>query len=151
MFVKGGGRAYARVLHLTMPDAPTTDTFLTLAELAETGFHPEKLDQQHDYLRLLGIVLGQIALLEVATMRITGKGDAAAKVAAARALMNTKEAPDTIAERLRRSAFADLNPEQLECIVQEVKKKDGRTLADIIEHVKHPEPQDVRATEQALP
>lgn len=79
---------------------------------------PEKLNEVYDQLRLLGLVMGQIALLDVVSNL---KVEPAARVAAARALIGLKETPESIAERLKRSPFADLRVDQLESIVQQVK------------------------------
>ena len=83
---------------------------------------PARLDEVHDLLKLLGMVIGQITLLSIATNASSDPKTLAAKVAAARALVNLKESPDDIADRLRRSPFADLTTVQLEAIVAEVKK-----------------------------
>lgn len=114
---------------MTQPSA--VDPFALIAELtADSG---QSIEQFHDHLKLLGVVLGQIALLDVATT-ITTEKTAAAKVAAARVLTSLKESPDAIAERLRRSPFAGLNANQLHRIVDELKA--GKTdLQAIITHI----------------
>ncbi|KKL53804.1 hypothetical protein LCGC14_2271780, partial [marine sediment metagenome] len=70
----------------------------------------------YDFLRLLGAVTGQIALLDVATQR----GDPKAQASAARALITLKEKPEHIVERLRSSKFNSLDTQDLAGIVQEI-------------------------------
>lgn len=102
-----------------------------LASLMTEGFQPKRLDEMYDLLKLLGVVLGYIALLEEAVDGLDPKS----RVSAARALVSLKEDPESIAERLRRSPFADLNVEQLQAIVHKVKS--GETdLAKITQEVK---------------
>lgn len=93
-----------------------------LSSLLEGGFNPKTIDETHDTLRLLGMVLAQTALLEMVTDK---KSDPKARVSAARALLMTKESPEAIAERLRRSLFRDLTVEQLESMIMQV--KEGKT------------------------
>lgn len=90
-----------------------------LTGLLGSGFKPEGLDQVHDTLKLLGIVLGQMALLEIITDKEAEDSD---RVSAARLLLSTRESPEAIAERLRKSTFARLNTEELTSMIQEVKK-----------------------------
>jgi hypothetical protein len=94
-----------------------------LSKLYLDGYQPKKLDELYDMLKLLGVVLGQIALLEVVSNPVSN--DEKAKVAAARALISLKEDPESIAERLRRSPFAELTIEELHGIVQKV--QEGQT------------------------
>lgn len=95
------------------------DAIATLSALLDEGFRPEGLDQVHDTLRLVGLVLGQMALLEIITDREAEDSD---RVAAARLLLSVKEAPESIAERLHKSAFSRLNTEELSSMIQRVKK-----------------------------
>jgi len=105
----------------------------SLTDLVTKGYEPGKLDEYHDLLKLLGVVIAQVALLDVASNVITEPKD---RVSAARALLNfTKESPENIAERLRRSPFSDLNIEQLYAIVEQVKKGKSDMQA-IIQEVK---------------
>ena len=117
------------------PPAPPSAALDALLDLQGANFQPQRLDEIHEYLKLLGVVLGQIALLDVATASLTGKGDAAAKVAAARALMSLKEKPEAIVERLRRSPFTDLRFQDLESIVQQL-KEGGVSLQDALTHIR---------------
>lgn len=98
---------------------PPKDAVEALTGLLGEGFKPEGLDQVHDTLRLLGIVLGQMALLEIITDKDAEDSD---RVAAARLLLNTKESPESIADRLKRSSFTRLPTEKLASMIQEVKK-----------------------------
>lgn len=75
---------------------------------------PEGLAETYDFLRLLGAVLGQIALLDVAANR----GDPKAQASAGRALIALKEKPEHIVERLRSSRFNHLDTKDLADIVQ---------------------------------
>lgn len=91
----------------------------SLSDLVTKGYEPGKLDEYHDLLKLLGIVIAQATLLDVASNSLV---DAKDRVSASRTLLNfAKETPEAIAERLRRSPFADLNIDQLHAIVQQVK------------------------------
>lgn len=115
-----------------MTKKSTTEATQALADLLGDKFSPDRLDQAHDLLKLLGIVLGQMALLEIVTDRAA---DEKARVSAARALMSVKEDPETIAERLRRSVFAGLTTGQLGAMVEEVKKGE-KDLSDLIRQFK---------------
>src|SRR2546429_499172 len=101
-----------------------------LSSLLAQGFQPKKLDELLDFMKLLGVVLGYQSLLEAAT-----SGTEKERVPAARALINLKEDPESIAERLRRSPFAELTLDQLRGIVRGL--GDGRTDIDaLIEETK---------------
>jgi hypothetical protein len=113
-------------------NTPSTSVWDSFSKLIQDGVAPKSLDETHDLLRLLGIVLGQIALLDVATDPASKD---TARVAAAKALMDVHESPLAIAERLRRSPFAGLSAQQLQTIVQAVKA--GETdLPAVISRVK---------------
>lgn len=86
---------------------------------------PQGIDETHDYLRLLGIVLGQLALLEVVC---DPKAEAKDKVSAARILTSIKESPEAIAERLRRSPFTGMSMEDLKELVGKISSGDAKTL-----------------------
>lgn len=77
----------------------------------------EGLSESHEFLRLLGAVVGQITLLDVAT----GTSDPKARASAARALLDLKEKPEQIAERLRSSKFKDLQTSDLKTIVEDIR------------------------------
>ncbi len=79
---------------------------------------PEGLADTYDFLRLLGAVAGQIALLDVAT----NCSDPKAQASAARALIQLKEKPEHIVERLRSSRFNSLNTKDLHTIVQDIRR-----------------------------
>jgi len=114
-----------------MPQDPT-NSIDELTSLIGDDFRPESLDQIHDTLRLIGVVLGQMTLLEIAT---SPAAEAAPRVAAARALMKLDEAPERIAERLRKSVFSRLSVAELGAMIDKVKK--GETnLKDLIEQSK---------------
>lgn len=103
-----------------------------LEALVEEGFSPAGIHEVHDTFKLLGIVLGQAALLEIVA---NPQSEDTARVAAAKALMSVKEEPTNIAERLRRSAFVGLTVEQLQAIVQRVGKGE-RDFRSIIKEIK---------------
>jgi hypothetical protein len=101
-----------------------------LSSLVKEGFKPQSLDQLYDWFKLLGVVFGYITLLDAAV-----NGSDKERVPAARTLVNLKEDPESIAERLKRSPFANLSIHQLEAIIQRMKS--GETDMDkIIEEVK---------------
>ena len=96
-----------------------------LETLIGSGFRPDRLDQLNDTFRLLGIVMGNLALLKV----VTDPGaDEKAVVSAARTLISVKEDPETIAERLRASSLSGLSVEQLQVIISQM---EGSKLHDI--------------------
>jgi len=97
-------------------DASKAAEYLT--ELLAEGYKPQSLDQVHDTLKLVGVILGQMTLLDIATSPLA---EPASRVSAARALLNLKESPDAIIERIRRSPFAGLNAEQLSAMVAKVR------------------------------
>jgi len=101
-----------------------------LASLLEGGLKAESIDEVHDLLKLMGVVLGQLALLEIVIDR---DADEKARVSAARILTSIKEDPEHIAERLRRSPFAALTVEQLEAIIVRVKRGEPLSLSDLKE------------------
>ena len=91
-----------------------------LEELVQEGLTPKSLDQLYDTLKLFGVILGYSALLDAAV-----NGTDKERVPAARALINLKEDPDSIAERLRRSRFSHLSVEELKGIVQKLNSGDA--------------------------
>jgi len=90
---------------------------------------PEDLSSVYEQLKLLGVVIGQIALLDAAT----SSGDMKAKVSAARALAGLKESPAEIAERLKAGPFAKLSTRDLRGIVEQI--KDGRDPRTVLKHI----------------
>ena len=120
---------------------PTPSAFDVLSGLLSAGTTPQSLDQTHDLLKLLGIVLAQIALLTVVT---DPEAEAAPKVSAARALLDLHESPESIAERLRRSPFQALTASELQSIVDKVRS--GATIQDVLTQLKeHPDATDGRS------
>lgn len=95
------------------------DASEALKSLVDIGFTPEGLDQEYDVLRLLGMVMAQVALLDVIT---DPKAKSADRVAAARILSDAKESPEAIVQRLRESSFARLNTAELTRMIQEVRE-----------------------------
>lgn len=115
-----------------MPDKPQVSAIEALSTLIGDKLDLSKLDQTHDLLRLLGIVMGQIALLETVTSKTS---DSRAKVAAAKILTSTKERPEAIAERLHRSPLADLSYDDLQKIVERVARGGIIDLPEIIKEI----------------
>lgn len=97
----------------------TTAAVTVLDQLIRSGFVPETLDQTHDTLKLIGLVLGQLALLKVVTDPTSENRDI---VAAAKTLATLKEDPADIADRLRKSSLADLSTTQLQRIIRQVEQ-----------------------------
>lgn len=114
---------YLRSMTSTVPQP---DAFSVLERLLDKDFSPKHIDEVHEQLKLLGLVLGRFVLLEVAA----NSSDDKARVTAARALATLKENPSDIAERLRRSPFAHLTVQELQDIVERVRQ--GESLSDLI-------------------
>lgn len=120
---------------------PNTPAVRELASVLEGGVAPETLDQVYDMLKLMGLVLGHSALLGVAT---DPAAEATARVSAARALINVKEDPQAIGERLRRSAFAGLSVDKLRTMIRQLEAGE-RDLTSLLEEPSDgtaPSPQD---------
>lgn len=109
-----------------MTSQPAPDAFAVLDRLLGNNFTPTHIGEVHEQLKLLGLVLGRFVLLEVAA----NSADDKARVTAARALATLKESPSDIAERLRRSPFANLTVHELQDIVERVRR--GESLSDLI-------------------
>jgi hypothetical protein len=101
-----------------LPPAASPDAAQLLTTLLASGFHPEKIDELHDFLKLLGVVIGQVTLLTVAT---SPTAEAAPKVSAAKALLDIKETPESLSARLRQSQFAGLQLPELESIIAAIR------------------------------
>jgi hypothetical protein len=76
-----------------------------------------RLDLLQDRLRLVGLILGQLALLEVVN---DTDAPATARVQSAKTLTDMGGDPQTIIERLRSSTFLDKSPEELKQLVQQL-------------------------------
>jgi hypothetical protein len=88
----------------------------------------ENLSSSYDLLKLIGLVVGHITLLQAAV-----GPDPKAAVAAARALVSLKEDPDSVAERLKAGPFASLTTEDLRRVVNEL--SDGSNPRQVLERV----------------
>jgi len=88
-----------------------------LEGLLGQGFRPDRMDQYYDTFKLMGVVLGQLALLRVVTNPLAEDKDL---VSAAKALTSTREDPDQIADRLRASSLSDLTVDQLRTIISQI-------------------------------
>ena len=93
--------------------------FDAIEDLIRTS--PETLGDSYDFLRLLGAVVGRIALLDVAT----NSTDSKAVAAAARVLVDLKESPDVIADRLRSSQFSKLSMTDLQSLTEMIRRGDS--------------------------
>ena len=79
---------------------------------------PEGLDILHQRLALVGVVLAQIALLEVVADK--GASDNA-KIQAAKVLTSTWDDTTTLAQQLRASPLAHKTPEELRNLVTKLR------------------------------
>lgn len=86
---------------------------------------PEQLYLVFDRLRLIGMILGQLGLLEVVLDPDAG---ATAKATAARALTQLGEEPQTIVDRLKSSPLASKSPDELRALLQEAADAGDVTL-----------------------
>jgi hypothetical protein len=95
---------------------------------------PESLGDSYDLLRLLGAVVGQITLLDVAGKSVDDK----ARTSASRALIRLDEDPAAIADRLRSSKFQGLDTASLRAMVEEITegKDPKRALDDALRRTK---------------
>lgn len=84
-----------------------------LKALVEEGLSLPRMDFLYDQLRLVGAVMALRTLLEVVTF---GEHEPS-RVSAAKMLMDLKEDPEVLAERLKSAPFADLTMPQLEHVV----------------------------------
>ena len=84
-----------------------------LKALVEEGLSLNRMDFLYDQLRLVGAVMALRTLLEVVTF---GESESA-RVTAAKMLMDLKEDPEVLSERLKSAPFADLTMPQLEHVV----------------------------------
>ena len=92
-----------------------------LEALINAGFRPDRLDQLNDTFKLMGVVMGNLALLKVVT---NPRADEKSVVSAARALIAVKEDPETIADRLRASSLSDLSVPQLQAIINQMESSE---------------------------
>lgn len=94
------------------------DAIGQVLSLEEQG---KDLATTYDQLRLLGAVVGYIALLKAAAFG----SKASDKISAAKVLVDLQESPQDIVERLRGAPFHDLTVRQLEHVVSAL--EEGRT------------------------
>jgi len=118
-----------------------------VAELIEEGHTPTRLDQSLDHMKLIGAVLGQVTLMEVAVM---GSKDSD-RVSAAKELIKLDEDPEVIAERLKAAPFADLDVYQLRGLVEMMQSRPlhGTSLDELIEEARLIPPPDEEDTNAA--
>ena len=79
------------------------------------------LDVTFDQMKLLGAVVGMVTLLQIAAY----SNDDKARASAAKVLIDLKEEPAEIVERLKAAPFNDLNMKGLEFIIDQM--AEGRT------------------------
>ena len=102
-----------------------------LKELVAEGLALNRMDFLYDQLRLVGAVMGLRALVET----VTFSDNDSARVAAARLLMDLKEDPADLVERLKAAPFSDLTMDQLEHVVDRL--TGGETdLSSLIEEAR---------------
>lgn len=116
----------------TPKNAALDEALHALDGLSSGTFELDRLDKVYDTLRLLGVVLGHLALLKLAT---DPTADSRARVSAARALLLTRESPESIAERLRRSQLANLTVAELETMVQQA--EEGKDISQLFGALHH--------------
>lgn len=112
-------------------------------QLLREGFEPKNLGELYDTLKLMGVIVGYFALLDTASRA----GDDKARVTAARALTSLKEDPEQIAERLRRSQFAEFSLQDLNTAVQRLKT--GESLTTVVTSIRQ-ESTNVRPQSQPV-
>ena len=89
-----------------------------LGAMLDDHISPERLDVLHDQFKLLGLVMGQRALLVALLDPTASVKD---KVSAAKTLVTMPtEKPEVLVDRLRSSVFSSLSAETLETIITKV-------------------------------
>ncbi len=113
-----------------LPATPAADALL---KVLSSGIELNSIEKTYDMLKLMGLVLGHAALLEIAT---SPTAESAARVSAARALVNVKDDPESLAERLHSSPFRDLSIEQLKGIVRQIEAGE-RDITSLVKELAH--------------
>jgi hypothetical protein len=90
---------------------------------------PDQLHTVHEKFKLIGLVLGQLALIEVVC---DPNASDTARASAGKTLTSLKEDPITISERLKESQFADMSPEELKTFISDLKTGD-KTVDHLLE------------------
>jgi len=103
-----------------------------LRDLVAEGLSLNRMDFLYDQLRLVGAVMALRTLLEVVTF---GENESS-RVQAAKMLMDLKEDPEVLAERLKSAPFADLTMPQLEHVVDRLTGGGETDLKKLIEEAK---------------
>ena len=106
-----------------------------LSSLLKAGFQPGRIDELHDFLKLLGVVVGQVTLLTVATSPFA---EAAPRVSAAKALLDIKETPESFSERLRQSQFSGLSMPQLTEMIGRIREGETDVAALLMPPLRPP-------------
>jgi hypothetical protein len=86
------------------------------------GLKPDKLSFLSEQLKLIGYVLGHLALIDVV---VDADAPATAKAQAGRTLTQVGEDPQTIVDRLKESQFADKSPEELREYIRSMRDDDS--------------------------
>lgn len=104
-----------------MNELTTQTTEKALREVLALGQQGTGLDVTFDQLKLLGAVVGMVTLLQVAATSPDDK----ARASAAKVLVDMKEDPATVVERLRAAPFNDLTMKGLQYVIDQM--AEGRT------------------------
>jgi len=107
-----------------------------LQELVEQGLSLNRMDFLYDQLRLVGAVMGLRALVEVVTF---GENESA-RVSAAKMLMELKEDPQDIVDRLKAAPFSDLSMPQLEHVLDRLTGGGETDLKKLIDEAREKVP-----------
>jgi hypothetical protein len=90
---------------------------------------PRDLLDLNERLKLVGLILGRLALLEVVTDSSTGAGP---KATAGKALTTLGEDPRALLERMKGSTFSENTPDELRQLIKDL--KEGRAdITDLLE------------------
>lgn len=107
-----------------MDNLQAENTEKALREVLALGKQGSGLDVTFDQLKLLGAVVGMVTLLQTAAY----SSDDKARVSASKILIDLKEDPAEIVERLRAAPFHDLTMKGIEHVIEEMST--GRTDMD---------------------
>ncbi len=109
-----------------MDNLHAANTEEALRQVLALGAQGSGLDVTFDQLKLLGAVVGMVTLLQIAAY----SDDDKAKASAAKVLVDLKEDPAEIVDRLRAAPFHDLTMKGIEHVIDEMSQ--GRTDMDAI-------------------
>ncbi len=104
-----------------MDNLQATNTEEALRQVLALGSQGSGLDVTFDQLKLLGAVIGMVTLLQIAAY----SSDDKAKASAAKVLVDLKEDPAEIVDRLRAAPFHDLTMKGIKYVIDQMSL--GRT------------------------